>query len=264
VPSLTDGVGSALRRSVRGLRRRLLPYSDYNRTIPPEILDDEFYEVMLSLARTAAVDTVLEIGSSTGEGSTRAFVEGLKDNPRHPRLFCMELSRPRFDQLVRRYGGDPLIRCYNVTSVPLDRFPTEAQVVDFYQTQQTQLNRVPLSEVLRWLRQDVHYVGRLGPGQNGIRMIKEENGVDTFGIVLIDGSEFTGPAELDEVYGAEYILLDDIGTYKNLANFERLRHDAAYRLTATNSALRNGYAVFQRSDQATGRVEASAAAATAL
>jgi hypothetical protein len=260
MPSLSDGVGSALRRGVRGLRRRVFPYSDYSQTIPPEIVDDEFYEVMVSLGRTAEVDTVLEIGSSTGEGSTRALVQGLKDNPRHPRLFCMELSRPRFEQLVARYGGDPLIRCYNVTSVPLDRFPTEAQVIDFYQTQESRLNRVPLSEVLRWLRQDVRYVGRLGAGQNGIRMIKEENGVENFGIVLIDGSEFTGPAELDEVYGAEYILLDDIGTYKNLANFERLRHDSAYRLAAANSELRNGYAVFERSDHATRLVEPAAVA----
>jgi hypothetical protein len=213
--------------------------------------------VLRSVASTADVETVLEIGSSTGDGSTRAIVEGLNSNPRHPRLFCMELSRPRFDQLLKRYGGDPLIRCYNVTSVPLDRFPTEAQVIDFYKTQQSLLNRTPLPEVLRWLRQDIKYVGRLGPGQNGIRMIKEENGVDTFGMVLIDGSEFTGPAELDEVYGARHILLDDIGTYKNHANFERLRHDPAYRLTATNAAVRNGYAVFERLDQEAARIDPS-------
>jgi hypothetical protein len=243
---LTAGVGSALRRGVRGLRRRLLPYSDYDQTIPPEILDDEFYEVMRSLARTAAVDTVLEIGSSTGAGSTRALVEGLRANPAHPRLFCMELSRPRFEELVGRYGADPQIRCYNVTSVPLDRFPTEAEVSAFYLSHESKLNRIPLPEVLRWLRQDLHYVGRLGPGQNGIRMIKEENGVDTFGLVLIDGSEFTGPAELDEVYGAEYILLDDIGTFKNYANFQRLQADPTYRMTSMNPDLRNGYAVFER------------------
>lgn len=246
MPSLTDGVGSALRRGVRGLRRRLLPYSDYDQTIPPEILDDEFYEVMRSLARTAAVDSVLEIGSSTGAGSTRALVEGLRANPAHPRLFCMELSRPRFEELVGRYRGDPQIRCYNVTSVPLECFPTEMEVTDFYRSHESKLNRIPLPEVLRWLRQDVHYVSRLGPGQHGIRMIKDENGIDTFGMVLIDGSEFTGSAELNEVYGADYILLDDIGTFKNFGNVERLRADPTYRLTASNPELRNGYAVFER------------------
>jgi hypothetical protein len=191
------------------------------------------------------VDTVLEIGSSTGEGSTRAFVEGLRLNPRQPRLFCVELSRPRFERLVRRYKEDSQVRCYNVTSVPLERFPTEEQVIEFYHSRVSKLNRVPLPEVLRWLRQDIRYVTRLGASQRGISKIREENHIDRFGIVLIDGSEFTGSAELDEVHGADYLLLDDIGTFKNMTNFERLSADPAYRLVATNPTLRNGYAVFE-------------------
>lgn len=248
MPRLTDGASAALRRGARGVRRRLLPYSDYDQTIPPEILDDEFYEILRTLASTAEVDTVLEIGSSTGEGSTRAFVEGLHLNPRRPRLFCMELSRPRFEQLARRYAQDPQVRCYNVTSVPIERFPTEAEVMDFYNSRASKLTRIPLPEVLRWLRQDIRYVTRLGASQRGIHMIKEDNAIDRFGIVLIDGSEFTGSAELDEVYGADYLLLDDIGTFKNMANFERLSSDSAYRLMATNPDLRNGYAVFELAD----------------
>lgn len=230
------------------LRRRLRPFSDYDHTIPPEIVDDEFYAVIRSLARTASVHTVLEIGSSTGAGSTRAFVEGLSENPARPLLFCLEFSRPRYEELVARYANNPQVKCYNLTSVPQNRFPTEAEVASFYRERRSQLNRVPLREVLRWLRQDIRYVGRLEPGQNGIQMIKDENGVDRFGIVLIDGSEFTGSAELDEVYGADFILLDDIGTFKNLGNYERLVADPSYELRASNPTLRNGYAVFERRD----------------
>jgi hypothetical protein len=158
----------------------------------------------------------------------------------------MEVSRPRFKELTERYGQDPHVRCYNLTSVPLDRFPTEKEVIDFYESHLSKLNRVPLREVLRWLRQDIRYIGGLGPTTNGIQAIKDENGIETFGMVLIDGSEFTGMAELDEVYGADYILLDDIGTFKNLANYDRLTNDPAYHLMAANSELRNGYAVFAR------------------
>jgi len=245
VSRLARSLESTLRRSTQKLRRRLLPFSDYDQTIPPEIIDDEFYEVIRTLARTATVRTVLEIGSSTGEGSTRAFVEGLSENPAGPRLFCLEVSRPRYKELVARYAENPLVTCYNLTSVPISRFPTEAEVSSFYRDRPSQLNRVPLREVLRWLRQDLRYVGRLNASQNGIEAIKTEHGVDRFGIVLIDGSEFSGPAELDEVYGANYILLDDIGTFKNLGNYERLLADPAYRLRACNKALRNGYAVFE-------------------
>jgi hypothetical protein len=246
VPKLTESVQSALTKGVRGVRKRIFPYSDYDRTIPPEILDDEFYRTMRSLAASAPVDTVLEIGSSTGEGSTRALVEGIRENPRRPTLFCMELSRPRFEQLQKRYADNPQVRCYNVTSVPLERFPTEADVIDFFRTRDSNLTRVPLHEVLRWLRQDIQYTSRMGPSEHGIRRIKEENGVQTFGMVLIDGSEFAGPAELDEVYGADYLLLDDITTFKNLGNHERLTSDPTYKLLASNPGLRNGYSVFER------------------
>ena len=246
MPRLSDSVQSAVRRSARGLRERLLPYSDYDHTIPPEIFGDEFYDVIRSMARTAPVDTILEIGSSTGEGSTSAFVEGLHENPRRPKLFCVETSRPRFQRLVERYGHDPQVTCYNVSSIPLERFPKEADVIEFYRNRDSKMKRVPLHRVLRWLRQDLRYVRRLGPSRNGIQMIKEQNAIDRFGMVLIDGSEFTGEAELAEVYGADYILLDDIGTFKNLAGFERLRDDPEYRITASNPDLRNGYAVFER------------------
>ena len=243
---LTDSAQSALTRGAQSVRRRIFPYSDYEQTIPPEILNDEFYRVMRTLAATAPVDTILEIGSSTGEGSTRALVEGIRENPLRPRLFCMELSRPRFQQLVQRYGQEPQVKCYNISSVPLDRFPTEADVIDFLRSRKSKLNRVPLKEVLRWLRQDIRYIRRMGPSEHGIRRIKEENGVQRFGMVLIDGSEFAGPAELDEVYGADYLLLDDIATFKNMGNHERLGSDPTYKAIASNPELRNGYAVFER------------------
>ncbi|HSI61987.1 MAG TPA: hypothetical protein VLE43_02680 [Candidatus Saccharimonadia bacterium] len=43
--------------------------------IAPEVLRDEFFDAIRNLARTAPIDTVLEIGSSSGEGSTQAWVE---------------------------------------------------------------------------------------------------------------------------------------------------------------------------------------------
>ncbi len=246
MPKLIRTMQSKSHAGVRRLRRSFFLYSDLDHTIPPEIIDDELCKTIRSLAQAAAIHTILEIGSSTGEGSTRAFVDGIRLNPNRPLLFCLELSRPRFQQLVRRYGQDTQVRCYNLTSVPISRFPTEAQVVDFYHARRSRLNLMPLSEVLRWLHQDIRYVQRLGLTQNGIQVIKEQNRIDRFGMVLIDGSEFTGQAELDEIYGADYIVLDDIGSFKNLDNYERLQNDPAYDLVAINKVLRNGYALFKR------------------
>jgi len=231
---------------MRKLRRKIFPNSEYEFTIPPEITGDELYEVIRSLASKASIHTVLEIGSSTGEGSTRAIDQGLRENPSQPTLFCLELSPRRFRELEKRYRREPFVKCYNLTSVPLERYPTEDDVIAFYRTRESKLNKFPLSEVLLWLRRDTEYLARRAPTQKGIQLIKEANAIDKFGMVLIDGSEFTGPAELDELYGADYILLDDIGTFKNLTNRERLAGDPSYELLACNEDLRNGYAVFGR------------------
>src|SRR5436190_4822385 len=163
------------------------PASDYDHLIPPEIKDDPFYAAIYELARTANLRTVLEIGSSSGEGSTEAFVRGLRENPRRPTLFCMEISRPRFEALRARYAADTFVRTYNVSSVPPERFPSEAEATAFYQRHLAG-RFVPLPEFLRWLRQDLEYIRTSGVPTDGIARIKRENEIEFFDAVLIDGS----------------------------------------------------------------------------
>ncbi len=215
--------------------------------IPPEIKEDDFYYLIQKLARTERLSTVLEIGSSAGEGSTEAFVNGLSENPHGaPQLFCMEVSKPRYAELARRYADKPFVHCYNTSSVPLKGFPSPKEVEAFYHDTKTSLNNYPLDRVLGWLAQDIDYVGCAGMDEDGIERVKRENDIDYFDMVLIDGSEFTGKYELDKVYGAGVILLDDINGFKNYANYRRLAADKNYQLIAENRQVRNGYAAFRR------------------
>ncbi|MCE1226831.1 MAG: glycosyltransferase family 4 protein [Geobacteraceae bacterium] len=214
--------------------------------IPPEIRNDEFYELLKSVTAREPLLTVLEIGASSGEGSTAALVSGLKINAGRPRLFCLEASRQRFAQLEKRYAGEPFVHCFNASSVGLDGFPSEAQLSDFYLTKRTNLNHYPLELVKEWLRNDIGYISSNAIPINGIASIKSDFGIDCFDLVLIDGSEFTGAAELDQVIGAEWIALDDINAYKNNESYYRLMADPDYLLVAENWQLRNGYALFRR------------------
>ncbi|MBA3915407.1 MAG: hypothetical protein H0X25_16445, partial [Acidobacteriales bacterium] len=59
-------------------------------------------------------------------------------------------------------------------------------------------------------------------------------------------SEFSGESELEAVYGAGIIALDDVNAYKNANNYARLKDDAQYQLLMENLRLRNGYAIFQK------------------
>jgi glycosyltransferase involved in cell wall biosynthesis len=217
-----------------------------NAIIPPEIKNDCFYDAIRKIAQKENIKTVLEIGSSSGGGSTEAFVSGLRENPNHPELFCMEVSKPRFDELKKRYAGDLFVNCYNTSSVPLENFPSVDKVIEFYKHTKSSLNNYTLEKVIGWLNQDIEYLKSSGVVQNGIQKIKQENNIDFFDVVLIDGSEFTGTSELEETYGAKFILLDDINTFKNYENHQRLIADPNYQLLEQNLSLRNGYSIFQR------------------
>lgn len=220
--------------------------SELNRLIPPEIKNDEFYAAIQKLAREEDITTVLEIGSSSGGGSTEAFVTGLRDNPNKPVLFCMEVSQPRFAELKKRYKNDSFVKCYNVSSVSLEQFSNENEVIEFYNSTHTNLNLYPLERVLGWLQQDIEYVKNSGVSANGIQKIQQENHIELFDLVLIDGSEFTGSAELDDVYGSKIICLDDINTFKNYKNNQKLLADENYVLIAQNTSVRNGYSIFKK------------------
>ncbi|MGK7887295.1 MAG: glycosyltransferase [Crocosphaera sp.] len=222
--------------------------SELNFIIDPEIKNDDFDQAIQEIARYSNIKTVLEIGSSSGEGSTGAFVKGLRENPNQPTLFCMEVSQVRFNALQNHYLNDSFVKCYNASSIPINQFPDEETVTLFYESHQTPLNEYPLDRVLGWLRQDIDYVKDADVAQNGIEIIKKENNIDQFDLVLIDGSEFTGEVELEQVYGAKIILLDDICTYKNWQSHHRLLSDPNYKLIKHNPDLRNGYSIFIRVD----------------
>ncbi len=223
--------------------------SEINRIIPPEIKNDEFYYELKKIAREKDIKTILEIGSSSGTGSTAAFVTGILENKNQPNLYCIEVSKPRFAELQNRYEQNNFVKCYNISSVSIADFPTEIEVAEFYYRNQNNFGICPLEVILGWLRQDIEYLTNSGIEDHGIRKIKQENNIDNFDIVLIDGSEFTGIAELEEVYGAKYICLDDVNTFKNYQNRQRLDRDSNYTLIAQNLKLRNGYAIFKKTSE---------------
>jgi glycosyltransferase involved in cell wall biosynthesis len=226
------------------------PENALERIIPPEIKNDELYELISALAAREPLRHVLEIGSAAGGGSTEAFVKGLSRNPGNPMLFCIEVSRSRFKVLRETYKHLDFVRCYNMSTVAPDEFPTERAVADFYAGERSSLSKFPLPTVLDWLRQDKRYVRDAGVESGAIERIMAEHAIREFDLVLIDGSEFTGELEFRKIYGAKFILLDDTTTYKNFAVRRRLLDDPNYELLADNRGLRNGYSAFRRRSEA--------------
>ncbi len=225
-------------------RPRLRRGCDLDRVIAAEIKDDGFHEAIIGVASMPGLRHVLEIGASSGAGSTEALVAGIGLQPEAPTLHCLEVSEPRYRALVERYRDVPCVRCYRASSVALADFPSADEVAAAWRP-----GDPPLRTQLRWLRQDLDYIRDHDLPQSAIASIKEQLAIDNFDVVLIDGSEFAGTAELAQVYGARFLLLDDIRMFKNRANYERLSNDPSYRLMASDLRLRNGYAVFCRASE---------------
>lgn len=215
-------------------------------SFPGEIVGDELAERLREIAADPGVDTFLEVGSATGDGSTRALVAGAERNPRSPRLFCLEAVRERFVELEARYAAKRFVHAYNASSVAPDAYASVDEVRAFHGALQTALNAFPLDEVLGWRRAELEYLRTAGIPVDGIEAIRRDHGVDRFDAVLLDGSEFTARSELELVHGALWLALDDVNSFKNHGNCVRLVADPAYELVAANPRLRHGYAVFRR------------------
>jgi hypothetical protein len=216
--------------------------------IQPEILNDEFHTTLKKYAARDDLRTFLEIGSSSGGGSTDAFVSGIKQRSdvSEVRLFCMEVSRTRFKALANHYANEDFVRCYNISSIAASELPPKEEVINFYNSTKTTLNNYPVETVLDWLRQDIEYIKNSGSDVNGIRLIKQANHIQNFDMVLIDGSEFTGERELHETTGAKVIALDDVNAFKCWNAYQTLLHTTHYELKEHNFSLRNGYAIFEK------------------
>jgi hypothetical protein len=214
--------------------------------IPAEIASDSLSEIIEEVASTEGVHEILEIGSSAGDGSTAAWVRGALRNAVPPRLHCIEVSVERHTALVERWEAQEFVLCHHASSIPVERFPSAEEIEQFYRDVPSRLRDFDLATVLGWLQQDLDYLRVHGLSSPGIAQIKDRYSIDTFDAVLIDGSEFAGRAELDEVYGARFLLLDDTETFKNWENSRRLQVDPEYRLIHADPETRNGFAVFER------------------
>jgi len=220
---------------------------ELDQPIGPEIINDPLSEQIERLASREDVKNILEIGSSSGEGSTKAFYRGIQGRP-DVSLFCLEMVKTRFNLLLNNYQGnnDPRMKCINMSSVFPDEFPKEEEIIEFYNNIPSALNDFPIEMVLGWLRADLEYIKANSVHCGGISFIKQTYQVANFDMVLIDGSEFTGNVEFGKIYGAKIIILDDILAFKNFWPNYHLSRDHRYHSIFLDVHLRNGAAIFER------------------
>lgn len=216
--------------------------------ISPEVSNDSFYAALSVLGGYEDIKTVIEIGSSSGEGTTKALIESISKrvDASEVKLFCMELSRPRFNKLASNYSDFNFVKAYNLSSVALSDFPSKDEVIYFYNNTKTNLNLTPLEIVMQWYDQDINYIKENCLDINGIEIIKKANNIVHFDFALIDGSEFTGESELHSLMGSKYLALDDVNSFKCFNAYQILENHISYECIERNLNLRNGFAIYKR------------------
>jgi len=196
-------------------------------------INDSFGKALAKYSE--GLDVGLEIGGGTGDGSTQCI--------RTKRLFSIENHPDRIDRhsmnLLARGG----VSVKGTATLP-KLWMNQLDVAEFYGTNKTALNQYPLDQVLGWYHECVEFAQPYST--NAIEDIHFEHNVD-FNFVLIDGSPFSGEAELRCVrpFLAEkaIIALDDINDIKNLANYNKLKGFS--KLLWEDWSVRNGAAIFQ-------------------
>jgi hypothetical protein len=191
------------------------------------------------------IKTVLEVGASSGDGSTEALVLALSQLE-NKELYTLEVDQARFAALQERYQQLDWVIPVNKSSVHINEYPTKGQVSDFYNTTLTQLNQYPLDFVLSWYDQEVEKIQYLGDKLGAIDQIIRDNNIDHFDMVVLDGSPFTGYQEYQKIVGAKIIVLDDIIDIKHHYTQLALRDNKEYECIFCNAALRNGYAIWAK------------------
>jgi len=178
----------------------------------------------------------LEIGGGTGDGSTQCI--------HTEKLFSIEINPERIGRHrmnLEAKGGVSI----QGSAVVCGLWMNQLDIVEFYGTKKTNLNQYPLTQVISWLHECVELAK---PYQtNAIEDIHFDYNVD-FDFVLIDGSPFSGEAELRCVRpflaDKAIIALDDINDIKNLDNYYKLKNSNA-ELLWEDWSVRNGAAIFQ-------------------
>jgi hypothetical protein len=196
-------------------------------------INDSFGKALAKYSE--GLDVGLEIGGGTGDGSTQCIST--------KRLFSIE-NHPdrigRHSMNLSARGGVAI----NGTATLSKLWMNQLDVAEFYGTNKTTLNQYPLDQVLGWYHECVEFAQPYST--NAIEDIHFEHNVD-FNFVLIDGSPFSGEAELRCVrpFLAEraIIALDDINDIKNLANYNKLKGFA--KLLWEDWSVRNGAAIFE-------------------
>jgi tetratricopeptide (TPR) repeat protein len=173
--------------------------------------NDDLFQIIEELSREEDITTVLIVGARPGVGSTEALMAGLRQNANKPSAYCLTDS----SRTATRW------------------FP-----------------RLPISSIgCMW-----YTIASVLSGtalKLTIDSIKLENNLNSFDLVLVDGSELGFDVNVSrelrsEFLSARFVVLDDINLLPNGESHNTLLRDPRFVPVDQNPHLRDGFSIFKQ------------------
>ncbi len=183
----------------------------------------EIYSWIKGCASDRTVETIVELGTYTGLGTTRAILEGLRANSRAV-AFGLEIDPKLARVAAKNVSKDHRFRVINGSLITAD-----------------QLDSSDLTEhEEKWLSRDLEMLNKAPR----VHLNQLPSRID---LLVSDGGEFGGMAELMMLLPlcSKFIVLDDILVRKNRSAFDFLRGSEDWQITS-QSTERNGTALFTK------------------
>jgi predicted O-methyltransferase YrrM len=208
--------------------------------MPAEITKaDTFGQAIAGTIRALSIESVLEIGSFDGLGSTQVMIDALR-HAASPHLTCLETDPMRYRELVLNTIRHPWVACVCHSSISLGSLTPKDFDRDVWESRYNSL-RYPREVVRGWWDETLRHLRDVEAGYL-------ETSSETFDAALIDGDEFCGYDDFRLVKDrVRCLMLDDVfHAYKCARAHRELIDDPAWRLVWCDSGVRNGAAIWMR------------------
>jgi len=192
-----------------------------------QVHDDCLSTWIKELCRDENNKVFLEVGTWNGLGSTRVFVDALKDRT-DTTFYSLECNGEKSAHARKFYEGVANVHILNEILVEL----TPEQLYEVFPEAKDD------PEFNRWNTVDIE----------NMKECKVFSAADTFDVVLLDGGEFTTYHEFQHIKDkCRYLLLDDTNTNKCKKIVEEVKaHPETWKIVGEEQNVRNGIMMLQR------------------
>ena len=174
------------------------------------------------ISKLEEVNTIVEIGTWNGAGSTACVIAGIKNKP-DAKFYSLECDEQQYNlatSIVDQAENVHLLLGKIVEDTELDIENLSAAEVSWLADDKTALSKVP----------------------NVLEQLPE-----TIDFLILDGGEFSTKAEFEKLKDrSKYIFLDDTAIRKNKANRANLLADNNFTTIEDKLADRNGWGLYKR------------------